>query len=79
MKQPLTQRLQLLIIVVFIVTNLVLSGFIIVRSFAAQNQRQQTIEYIKCILLLSYDNPTLTPASPRAVAEAALDRCAKIK
>ncbi len=33
--------------------------------------------YIKCLLLLKYDRPDITPASSRADTEAALDNCAK--
>lgn len=40
-------------------------------------QRQEEIKgYIKCIILLRYDNPNLSPASPRADVEKALDKCA---
>lgn len=33
--------------------------------------------YIKCIILLRYDNTNLGPDSPRKDVETALDRCAK--
>lgn len=33
--------------------------------------------YIKCILLLKYDNPELSPNSTRQEVGSALDRCAK--
>lgn len=39
--------------------------------------RQNEIKgYIKCVLLLRYDNPNLGTNSPRADVEAALDKCA---
>lgn len=77
MKQIDNQRLQTIIIGVFLLTNLVLSGFIVSRSFAAQNQRLQTIGYIKCVLLLRYDSPGLNEKSPRQDVEVALDHCAE--
>lgn len=77
MKQLANQKLQLLIIVVFLITNLVLSGLIIVRSFQAQTRGQQTIEYIKCIVLLRYDRPDIGITSSRHDVESALDDCAK--
>lgn len=77
MKQLNNQALQLLIIGMFLLTNLVLGGFIIRRSFIAQNQRLQTIGYIKCVLLLRYDSPGLNEKSPRQDVEGALDRCAE--
>lgn len=40
--------------------------------------RQSQMEgYIKCILLLRYDNPNLTPQSSREEVETALDKCAQ--
>lgn len=46
----------------------------------ANVQRQVELKnYIKCILLIRYDNPNLTATSPRADTELALDRCAKVQ
>lgn len=43
----------------------------------ANTARQAEIkEYIRCIVLLRYDNPTLTAQSPREDVENALDKCA---
>ncbi len=36
-------------------------------------------DYVKCIVLLRYDNPTLKADSPRTDVEAALDKCAKVE
>lgn len=77
MKELTNPTLRTVIIVVFLISNFVLSIFIVNRSFVAQHQRLQTIEYIKCVVLLSKDNPTLTKDSPKKDVEAALDRCAK--
>lgn len=41
------------------------------------NRQNTTNEYIKCVLLLRYDHPEITPQSPRADVEQALDNCAK--
>lgn len=38
--------------------------------------QQQNQAYIKCIILIRYDNVGLTQDSPRADVEKALDRCA---
>lgn len=44
----------------------------------ASIERQSEMEgYIKCILLLRYDNPNLTQNSPRKEVEVALDKCAQ--
>lgn len=73
----MTERRSTLIFIVFFVSNLALSGYLVSRSFASQGRQIQTQSYIKCILLLRYDSPQLTPASPRQDVEAALDRCAE--
>lgn len=41
------------------------------------NRQAQMERYIKCILLLRYDNPELTAQSPREEVEMALDKCAQ--
>lgn len=44
----------------------------------ANIERQAQLEgYIKCVVLLHYDNPNLTPQSSREEVEAALDKCAQ--
>lgn len=41
-------------------------------------QRQKDLNgYIKCLVLLRYDRPDITPASSRQDTESALDNCAK--
>lgn len=41
--------------------------------------RQSEIKaYIKCVVLLRYDNPGLSPESPKADVEKALDRCVEL-
>lgn len=47
------------------------------RAEQATTQRNDQQGYIKCIVLLRYDNPGLGPDSPRADVEKALDACAK--
>lgn len=39
-------------------------------------QTQNTQGYIKCIILLRYDRPDLSPTSSRQDVEMALDKCA---
>ena len=46
----------------------------------ANIERQSKMEgYIKCIILLRYDNPNLNPQSSREEVEMALDRCASLE
>lgn len=44
---------------------------------ANKDRQQQITDYIKCLVLLRYDAPTLGPQSTRAETEAALDKCAQ--
>jgi hypothetical protein len=41
-------------------------------------KQDSTQSYIKCIVLLRYDNPTLNQNSTKAETEKALDKCATI-
>jgi len=77
---------------VFEVGNQIDKNVLLVQSIIVDNQRSavearktnaqrqtEIKDYVKCIVLLRYDNPTLTTNSPRADTEAALDRCAKVE
>ncbi len=43
---------------------------------ANRNRQNEIKAYIRCVILLRYDNPNLTPQSPRQDVETALDKCA---
>lgn len=78
-RTTINHRIQTTIFLTFFVTNLALSIFLVSRSFLAQHRDIQTQGYIRCIVLLRYDYPTLNEKSPKADVEAALDNCATVK
>lgn len=81
------EALQYILIIAVLIVNII--GIVKIQTVINDNQaqtivaRQQNIQrqqeikdYIKCLILLRYDNPTLTVNSTRAQTEAALDKCA---
>lgn len=81
------EALQYILIIAVLVVNII--GIVKIQTVINDNQaqtiaarqtnlqhQQEIKDYIKCIVLLRYDNPTLTVNSTRSETEVALDKCA---
>lgn len=62
-----------------IFTTVLLYNFISEGRELSIQRQVQTEAYIKCVLLLRYDNPELDVNSTREEVEMALDKCASVR
>ena len=79
--QSLIERALYIAMLLLVIFNILV--FIMLYNFVSDGrrgniQRQAQMEgYIKCVVLLGYDNPNLGPQSTREEVVVALDRCAR--
>lgn len=88
-RDRVTRGLEVVVLLILMAINIF--GLFRIESIIKSNQvgtiearkanaaRQDELKgYIKCIVLLRYDNPNLNSESPRVDVEIALDKCAKV-